>query len=275
MKGSYKNWMPDNTVRMTKVAAFFSLVFSMIFLVLSGVNKILNGEFIPVLLVLSVIFLIVGFAVIVLHKRFVYLREKFDFEDADSVAWRIINFVADKVKMQDENLKILDVGCGSGALSVKVALNNPNSKVEGIDIWPLSYKDFSKRLCYKNAESDGAKNARFTEGDAKSLKYKDESFDVVISNYVYHNIMVYPDSKKKRQEIILETLRVLKKGGTFAIHDIFSKGKYGNINDLVEQLKEMGYEEVELISTVNGEPMTKREAKKLLLSKSALLYGKK
>lgn len=29
----------------------------------------------------------------------------------------------------------------------------------------------------------------FQHGDAKQLDFPDESFDVVISNYVYHNVM--------------------------------------------------------------------------------------
>ena len=42
--------------------------------------------------------------------------------------------------------------------------------------------------------------------------------------HVYHNV-----PSKNRQAILLETLRTLKKGGTFAIHDIMSKGKYGDM----------------------------------------------
>ncbi|MBQ3730313.1 MAG: hypothetical protein II905_01025, partial [Muribaculaceae bacterium] len=49
--------------------------------------------------------------------------------------------------------------------------------------------------------------------------------------------------------ILLETLRVLKKGGTFAIHDIFSRFKYGDMQAFVKKLKGMGYAEVELIDT--------------------------
>ncbi|WP_034452752.1 methyltransferase domain-containing protein [Butyrivibrio sp. AE2032] len=58
--------------------------------------------------------------------------------------------------------------------------------------------------------------------DACKLDFADETFDAVTSNYVYHNI-----PSKDRQAILLETLRTLKKGGTFAIHDIMSKAKYG------------------------------------------------
>ena len=52
------------------------------------------------------------------------------------------------------------------------------------------------------------------------MDFPDETFDAVASNYVYHNI-----PSKDRQAILLETLRTLKKGGTFTIHDIFSEAK--------------------------------------------------
>ena len=39
-------------------------------------------------------------------------------------------------------------------------------------------------------------------------------FDVVISNYVYHNVM-----GADMQKLLLESLRVLKKGGVFALND--------------------------------------------------------
>ena len=76
-------------------------------------------------------------------------------------------------------------------------------------------------------------------------------------------------------DILMETLRVLKKGGTFALHDIFSKAKYGDMLSFVKKLKELGYEEVELIPTDNGRFMRKWEAIWMALSGSAVLFGKK
>ena len=64
-------------------------------------------------------------------------------------------------------------------------------------------------------------------------------------------------------------------GGTFAIHDIFSKHKYGDMNAFVQKLKDMGYERVEFIDTTDGKFMTKFESVWMELSGSALLTGKK
>ena len=63
------------------------------------------------------------------------------------------------------------------------------AKVIGIDYWGAVYT-YSKALCEKNAVSEGvASRCVFQHGDAKQLDFPDESFDVVISNYVYHNVM--------------------------------------------------------------------------------------
>lgn len=89
----------------------------------------------------------------------------------------------------DGQEKILEVGCGSGALIIRTALTWSKAKVIGIDYWGAVYT-YSKALCEKNAVSEGvASRCVFQHGDAKQLDFPDESFDVVISNYVYHNVM--------------------------------------------------------------------------------------
>ncbi|SDB33393.1 Methyltransferase domain-containing protein [Pseudobutyrivibrio sp. YE44] len=108
------------------------------------------------------------------------------------------------------------------------------------------------------------------QGDACKLDFANETFDAVTSNYVYHNI-----PSKDRQAILLETLRTLKKGGTFAIHDIMSKGKYGDMQAFEKKLKDMGYEDVQLIDTTDGIFMSKWESTWMGLSGSTLLVGTK
>ena len=164
----------------------------------------------------------------------------------------------------------IDVGCGSGALAIAIAKRNPRAEVTGIDRWGKEYASFNKLLCENNAKAEGVENVSFRQGDATHLDFPDETFDAVASNYVYHNI-----PSKDRQAILLETLRTLKKGGTFAIHDIFSEAKYGDMQSFIKKLKDMGYERVELIDTTDGKFMTRNEAKWLALTGSALLVGRK
>ena len=132
----------------------------------------------------------------------------------------------------------------------------------------MGYASFSKNLCEQNAKAEGVNNTSFMQGDATHLDFPDESFDAVTSNYDYHNI-----PSKDRQAILLETLRTLKKGGIFALHDIFSASKYGDMQAFVKKLKDMGYQKVELIDTTDGKFMKKSEAGWMGLSGSGLLTG--
>ena len=156
-------------------------------------------------------------------------------------------------------------------MTIASAKRNPKATMVGCDIWSGAYKAvFTKKRCEDNAKAEGVTNTRFEEGDAIRLPFEDESFDAVTSNYVYHNI-----SGHDKQELLLETLRVLKKGGTFAIHDLMSPARYGDMNAFVRKLKAEGYENVRLIDTTDGTFMGKKEASWLGLAGSTLLVGKK
>ena len=131
------------------------------------------------------------------------------------------------------------------------------------------YASFSKSLCESNAKAEGVTRISFRQGDAVHLDFPDGTFDAVVSNYVYHNI------PGDRQSYLLETLRTLKKDGTFALHDIFSASRYGDMQAFVRKLRDMGYQRVELIDTTKGMFMSPWEAQWMALSGSALLVGKK
>ncbi|MBR2707687.1 MAG: L-2-amino-thiazoline-4-carboxylic acid hydrolase [Mogibacterium sp.] len=194
---------------------------------------------------------------------------EFSYNGKRNLSRGIIEGTADHVKIPAGGIG-LDVGCGSGALTIACAKRNPDAEMVGLDRWGAEYASFSKRLCERNAEAEGVTNISFCKGDAVKLDYPDECFDAVTSNYVYHNI-----AGVNKQDLLRETLRVLKKGGTFAIHDIMSKARYGDMEKFVDELRNQGYEEVNLIHTDNGLFMSKSEARRMMLTGSALLVGRK
>ena len=197
------------------------------------------------------------------------LTRTFSYDGKRQLSRRIIEEIAAHVSLP-EGGQALDIGCGSGALTIACAKRNPGARLLGVDRWGKEYASFSKKLCEQNAEAEGVQNVSFAKGDAMHLDFPDERFDAVVSNYVYHNI-----PSRDRQTILLETLRVLKPGGTFALHDIFSKAKYGDMQAFAQKLRDMGYREVHLISTTKGNPITPFEALWMELAGSALLVGKK
>ncbi len=260
MKANYKNWVPKGVLTVMTILSGILFLVGIIELIIHILRAEYNLIFIPIIL------LVISVIIFVFDLKFKFMGEAFSFENEDSIAWRIIHFVSDNVKVND-GAKILDIGCGSGALTIDCAKKYPNAKITGLDKWGGSYKSFTKELCEANAKAENVSNIDFVQGSAVKLPFEDESFDAVTSNFVYHNI------PGNRQNYILETLRVLKKGGTFALHDIFIKAKYGNLDKLLEKLKAAGFEKAEFIETDNGTPMTKSEARKTMLNGSKLLVG--
>ncbi|WP_026518434.1 class I SAM-dependent methyltransferase [Butyrivibrio sp. MC2021] len=254
MKPDYKNWVPNGMVYGFLGATGGALILTLIF----GVEGIVG----KVLLVITIVLALMTLWMFLMHRAFSYNGSR-------QMSKQIIDGVSAYVKIPDGG-KGLDVGCGSGALTIACAKKNPNAQMVGIDRWGKEYASFSKTLCESNAEAEGAANVSFGQGDATKLGFEDETFDAVTSNYVYHNI-----PSRDRQAILLETLRTLKKGGTFVIHDIMSKSKYGDIESFAKKLKDMGYEDVRLVDTTSGMFMNKFEATWMGLSGSTILMGKK
>ncbi|MDE7274667.1 MAG: methyltransferase domain-containing protein [Lachnospiraceae bacterium] len=95
----------------------------------------------------------------------------------------------------NRNLKMLEVGCGPGALTQSLARWYPNADIIGVDR-DTSFIDFAAQQ---------APQIQFVEADATALPFADNTFDVTISNTVQEHI--------EPAKFFGEQLRVLKPGG--------------------------------------------------------------
>jgi len=100
------------------------------------------------------------------------------------------------------NEKILEIGCGPGALTQSLSRWYPNSEVTGID------RDHE----FIRFASEKAPSLRFIEGDAAALPFSDNSFDVTISNTVHEHM--------KPSDFFGEQYRVLKPGGVCIVMSV-------------------------------------------------------
>lgn len=261
MKANYKNWVPKGMVIgfTAGTAAALAALILILELMPAGTARTLLG----IVLGLAALGLLCAATWSVLAYR------AFSYDGPRKLSKQIVEGTAAYLKLPGGGTG-LDVGCGSGALTLACAKRNPSATMLGVDRWGMEYASFSQKLCEQNAAAEGVKNARFQPGNAIKLEFADESFDAVTSNYVYHNI-----SGHDKQALLRETLRVLKKGGTFAIHDIMSPARYGDMQAFAEELRRAGYRRVELISTDDGRFMSPSEARWMGLKGSTLLVGRK
>ncbi len=263
MKADYANWMPKETIIGFAAGSGALLAAGMSTAKKAAKTDSKLGKFCGAALMAGA----AGCAAFSIYS--VFIRKAFSYDGKRKLSKQIIDGVAAYVMVPDGGTG-LDIGCGSGALTIACAKRNPNAVMVGMDHWGADYREFSKAVCERNAEAEGVTNIRFEQGNAVKLNYPDESFDAVTSNYVYHNIVGVD-----KQTLLLETLWVLKKGGTFAIHDLMGKSRYGDMEKLVRKLKSEGYETVYLIGTTDKFFESPQEAKILMLGDSALLFGKK
>lgn len=98
--------------------------------------------------------------------------------------------------------RVLDVGCGTGVLLHALSLAWPEAKLTGIDLSPEMLKV---------ARAKGL-SAALAAGDAESLAFPDDAFDLVVSVSVFHFL-------RRPGEALREMRRVLVPGGRIVITD--------------------------------------------------------
>lgn len=263
MQTNYKNWVP----KMLIVGMAAATALSIAALIVFGFCGLWVNE--SWRLLLAILFTVAALGCGKALQWSVTAYSAFSYDGKRQLSRQIIEGTASYITLPEGGVG-LDVGCGSGALTIACAKRNPQGRMVGIDRWGKDYAEFSLPLCQKNAEVEGVRNVAFQKGDATKLPFPDETFDAVTSNYVYHNI-----AGVDKQKLLLETLRVLKKGGVFAIHDLMSPYRYGDMEAFCQRLREMGYTDVQMIDTADGMFMSKKESKRLMLQGSALLTGRK
>ena len=114
-------------------------------------------------IVLGVVF---GIAFVVCAKYTqwcVYAYRSFSYDGERKLSKQIIDGTAEHITLPEGGVG-LDIGCGSGALTIACAKRNPQGKMVGIDRWGKEYASFSLPLCEKNAAAEGVKTLRSGAG---------------------------------------------------------------------------------------------------------------
>jgi arsenite methyltransferase len=120
--------------------------------------------------------------------------------------------------------RLLDVGCGRGAVLMLAAKRLPRGRAVGLDLWSRTDQSGnSEQATLRNAEREGVPDRiELHTGDMRKMPFSDQSFDVVTSSLAIHNI---PEGAG-REQALAEILRVLKPGGTALLADIRHAADY-------------------------------------------------
>lgn len=150
-----------------------------------------------------------------------------------------------------DHIDALDIGCGTGFLSLELA--SRGHRVTGIDFAPAML------ALAKGKAAQAAADIRFEEADAEALPFPPLSFDLVVTRHVLWTLP-HPEAA------IDEWIRMLRPGGRLAVIDGQSlvkpgeeqtasarrSAEYAPIGDKLPFLMGKPQEEIEALFSVHG-----------------------
>ena len=148
-------------------------------------------------------------------------------------------------------MKLLDLGCGPGTITVGLAEAVNPGEVHGIDM-----EESQIALATAAGQSGNHMNVSFQVGNALELPFDDGYFDVVHAHAV---LMHIPDSAG----VLAEAMRVLKPGGIFSSRDLIGESSFFEPNS--DGLREAWVTFTTLMRGNGGHPELGKELKGILL----------
>ena len=107
--------------------------------------------------------------------------------------------------------RVLDLCCGTGDLALHISHKAP----ESVEVLGLDYSPAMLEIARAKAERSRPKETlRFVEGDAASMRFPDEHFDVVGIAFGFRNLTWKNPIK---DQALAEVRRVLRPGGAFVV----------------------------------------------------------
>jgi len=141
----------------------------------------------------------------------------------------------DQLKLRGDE-RILDLGCGRGAVLMLAAQHLTTGRAVGVDLWKRGDQSGNAaEATQRNAVAEGvADRVEVHTGDMQALPFEDNSFDLIVSSMAIHNI----SGRAGREKAVSEAVRVLRPGGRLLIADVRATRRHQ------AQLAKMGMDDV-------------------------------
>lgn len=260
---SYGNWVSQKLI--ASVLFFFVL-----FTALAVLFFVLASSWGAAAIVLEVLCLLLALFFLAAVVYFVNAKRLFSYSGG-RIQQKVLDLVVSRIDWDGKG-QAIDIGCGSGALAIGLAHKYPDARITGIDYWGGSWGYYQKQ-CEANAAIEGVSGQIvFQHASASALPCPDETFDLAVSNLVFHEVK---DTRDKR-DVVREALRVVKKGGRFVFQDLFLlESYYGKMDEFVAALKSSGIQEVSFVDTSKSPFIPGALKLPFMVGTLGLLYGVK
>ena len=173
----------------------------------------------------------------------------------------LVNWVLEDIENLDDNLKIIDIGTGSGCIAISLSKLKPNLKVTAMDISNSAIEVAEKNALKNNVDIE------FIQADILKIPSLKENYDIIVSNPPYVREMekdqMHNNVLKNEPYLALfvpdeDPLLFYRPLAKLAKNSLTPKGVlYMEINqylgeEVKEVLEESGFAEIELRKDIFG-----------------------
>jgi arsenite methyltransferase len=144
--------------------------------------------------------------------------------------------ILDTLRLRGDE-RVLDMGCGRGAVLTAIAKRLATGRVTGVDIWSTQDQSGNAQaVTQSNASLEGvADRVEIRTADMRSLPLPDAAFDLIVSSMAIHNIR----GDAGRRKAVAEGFRVLRPGGRMVLVDIRAARAYA------DELQKLGASDIQ------------------------------
>jgi ubiquinone/menaquinone biosynthesis C-methylase UbiE len=111
----------------------------------------------------------------------------------------------EKIEEKNENIKILEIGCGTAIIANMLSTGNSSTMSKDLDVFCLDYS-------YNMIQIAKTRCPYFIQSDLESLPFQHSTFDIVYVHSVLHHFPLLSN-------IMKEVKRILKQTGIFIIQE--------------------------------------------------------